>query len=181
MDKEKLAKEEATLTAEVAELDALLNDETKVFALIREELLELKNKVGRRERERVEKCRRGKGCWAAPCGAVNESEFRFLRISLAALLTHRRMASSLVACVAQYGGPRRSTLNLVDEGELEEQDLISNDRSVVVVTRNGYIKRMPLDNEFSATQGRGTRGKAGTRLADDDEVPLLLDASFPTF
>ena len=38
-------------------------------------------------------------------------------------------------------------------------------RSVVVVTRAGYIKRMPLDTgEFSESQGRGTRGKAGAKL-----------------
>ena len=34
-------------------------------------------------------------------------------------------------------------------GELQEEDLLANDSSVVVVTNAGYIKRMPLE-EFSA-------------------------------
>lgn len=34
-------------------------------------------------------------------------------------------------------------------GELHEEDLLANDRSVVVVTAAGYIKRMPLE-EFTS-------------------------------
>lgn len=34
-------------------------------------------------------------------------------------------------------------------GELQEEDLLANDSSVVVVTAAGYIKRMPLE-EFTA-------------------------------
>mmetsp|Transcript_23829 Transcript_23829/g.56251 ORF Transcript_23829/g.56251 Transcript_23829/m.56251 type:complete len:1080 (+) Transcript_23829:22-3261(+) len=57
-------------------------------------------------------------------------------------------------------GEDRKTKILSEEGELEDIDMIKNSRSVVVVTRGGYIKRMPLKT-FEA-QGRGTRGKRGT-------------------
>lgn len=60
---------------------------------------------------------------------------------------------------SRYAVPRRSEIKLA-EGELEDVDLVQNSRSVVVVTRGGYIKRMPL--QTFENQGRGTRGKKGT-------------------
>jgi DNA gyrase subunit A len=60
----------------------------------------------------------------------------------------------------KFGSERRSRIELEDDGEMTEMDLIKNSRSVIVVTRGGYIKRMPLKTFES--QGRGTRGKRGT-------------------
>ena len=59
----------------------------------------------------------------------------------------------------KFGTDRKSQIE-VEEGALSEMDLIRNSRSVIVVTRGGYIKRMPLKTFES--QGRGTRGKKGT-------------------
>lgn len=70
----------------------------------------------------------------------------------------------------KFGTPRKSKI-LTAEGELEEVDLVQNARNVIVVTRGGYIKRMPLKTFES--QGRGTRGKRGTSSSNgssDDEV-----------
>jgi DNA gyrase subunit A len=69
----------------------------------------------------------------------------------------------------KFGTPRKSKI-LPEEGEKEEIDLVQNERSVIVVTRGGYIKRMPLKTFES--QNRGTRGKKGTSTAmsDDNEV-----------
>jgi DNA gyrase subunit A len=61
---------------------------------------------------------------------------------------------------SRYLSPRRTEI-LDLEGGLEDIDLIANERSVVLLTENGYLKRMPV-SEFEATS-RGTRGKAGTR------------------
>ena len=68
----------------------------------------------------------------------------------------------------RYGVPRRSTIVTDPRAamELSEEDLLANDRSVVVLTRAGYIKRMPLD-QFDA-QRRGTRGKSGARLRGEE-------------
>ncbi len=60
----------------------------------------------------------------------------------------------------KFGRDRQTEIIDEDNGELDELDLIKNSRSVIVVTRGGYIKRMPLKT-FSS-QGRGTRGKRGT-------------------
>lgn len=65
----------------------------------------------------------------------------------------------------KYGIPRRTRIQ-PGEGELDDVDFIKNSRSVIVVTRGGYIKRMPLKTFES--QRRGTRGKKGTSSASED-------------
>jgi DNA gyrase subunit A len=59
----------------------------------------------------------------------------------------------------QFGVDRRSKIQFDDIDEISEKDMIKNSRSVVLVTRSGYIKRLPLA-EFES-QNRGTRGKRG--------------------
>jgi DNA gyrase subunit A len=62
--------------------------------------------------------------------------------------------------ITKFGVDRKSRIEIEDDGDLSEIDLVKNSRSVIVVTRGGYIKRMPLMTFES--QGRGTRGKRGT-------------------
>jgi len=57
-------------------------------------------------------------------------------------------------------GTDRKTQIEVEEEDLSEMDFIRNSRSMIVVTRGGYIKRVPLKTFES--QRRGTRGKKGT-------------------
>ncbi|ABB56286.1 DNA gyrase subunit A [Synechococcus elongatus] len=71
----------------------------------------------------------------------------------------------------RFQEPRRTTL-LEADGELETIDLIANEKSILLLTQQGYIKRMPV-NEFTA-QSRGTRGKAGAKTKDDDSVEHFL-------
>ena len=52
---------------------------------------------------------------------------------------------------------------------------IANERSVVLLTENGYLKRMPV-SEFEATS-RGTRGKAGTRSQGEEAVRLFISCN----
>jgi DNA gyrase subunit A len=59
----------------------------------------------------------------------------------------------------KFGVDRRSIILNENDGELSEMDLIRNSRSVIVVLRSGYIKRMPLGTFES--QRRGTKGKRG--------------------
>jgi DNA gyrase subunit A len=67
--------------------------------------------------------------------------------------------------------PRRTEI-LDLAGGLEDIDLIANERSVVLLTETGYLKRMPV-SEFEATS-RGTRGKAGTRSQGEEAVKLFI-------
>lgn len=76
------------------------------------------------------------------------------------------MHTSSFVCRRRLQVPRRSTIELTSgSGILEDEDLILNERSLLVVTSKGYIKRMPLDSgDFKASTGRGSRGKAGAKL-----------------
>ena len=74
----------------------------------------------------------------------------------------------------KFSSPRKTEiLNL--GGGLDDIDLIANERSVVLLTETGYLKRMPV-NEFESTS-RGSRGKAGTKNQGDDEVKLFISCN----
>ncbi len=75
---------------------------------------------------------------------------------------------------SRYDSPRRTEI-LDLEGGLEDIDLIANERSVVLLTENGYLKRMPV-SEFEATS-RGTRGKAGTKSQGEEAVRLFISCN----
>jgi len=80
----------------------------------------------------------------------------------------------LVKIDERFSTPRKTEiLNL--GGGLDDIDLIANERSVVLLTKAGYLKRMPV-NEFESTS-RGSRGKAGTKTQGDDEVKLFISCN----
>ncbi len=81
------------------------------------------------------------------------------------------ITTELAALKQRFATPRRTIL-LDVEGELGDIDLIANEKSIILLTEQGYIKRMPVD-EFTA-QSRGTRGKAGAKTKDDDGVEHFL-------
>ncbi|NER96145.1 MAG: DNA topoisomerase (ATP-hydrolyzing) subunit A [Symploca sp. SIO1B1] len=68
---------------------------------------------------------------------------------------------------ATHASPRRTEI-LPVEGDIGDIDLIANEKVVILLTEQGYIKRMQV-SEFSA-QARATRGKAAARMKDDDGV-----------
>jgi DNA gyrase subunit A len=72
---------------------------------------------------------------------------------------------------AAYANPRRTVIERAD-GELSDTDLIANEQAIIMLTEQGYIKRMPVST-FEA-QSRATRGKAGARIKDDDGVDHFL-------
>ncbi len=74
----------------------------------------------------------------------------------------------------RYLIPRRTEILDLGSG-IEDIDLIANERSVVLLTETGYLKRMPV-NEFEATS-RGTRGKSGTRSQGEEEVKLFISCN----
>ncbi|QPN69425.1 DNA gyrase subunit A [Synechococcus sp. CBW1108] len=84
------------------------------------------------------------------------------------------ITEELAALRSRYDSPRRTEI-LDLEGGLEDIDLIANERSVVLLTENGYLKRMPV-SEFEATS-RGTRGKAGTKTQGEEAVRLFISCN----
>ena len=74
----------------------------------------------------------------------------------------------------KFSSPRKTEI-LDLGGGLDDIDLIANERSVVLLTEAGYLKRMPV-NEFESTS-RGSRGKAGTKTQEDDDVKLFISCN----
>ena len=72
---------------------------------------------------------------------------------------------------ASFTTPRRTVITH-GEGDIDDIDLIANEKAVILVTEQGYIKRMPV-NTFES-QNRATRGKAGAKVKDDDTIEHFL-------
>jgi DNA gyrase subunit A len=72
---------------------------------------------------------------------------------------------------AAHATPRRTVI-AHNEGDLGDIDLIANEKSIILVTEQGYIKRMPV-NTFES-QNRATRGKAAAKVKDNDNIEHFL-------
>ncbi|MBW4510023.1 MAG: DNA gyrase subunit A [Scytonematopsis contorta HA4267-MV1] len=71
----------------------------------------------------------------------------------------------------KFATPRRTVITH-GEGDLDDLDLIANEKAVILLTEQGYIKRMPV-NTFES-QSRATRGKAGAKVKEDDTIEHFL-------
>ncbi|MEL6554229.1 MAG: DNA topoisomerase (ATP-hydrolyzing) subunit A [Cyanobacteria bacterium J06621_11] len=70
-----------------------------------------------------------------------------------------------------YANDRRTIIK-GDENDLSDISLIANEQVAILVTEQGYIKRMLVDT-FEA-QNRATRGKSGTKMKDDDGIEHFI-------
>jgi len=80
----------------------------------------------------------------------------------------------LEAIKEQFADPRRTEI-IIDHSDLTVEDLISEEDVVVTISHLGYAKAQPLES-YSA-QRRGGRGKAATRVKDEDFVEQMFVAS----
>ena len=74
----------------------------------------------------------------------------------------------------EFADPRRTEI-IIDHSDLTVEDLISEEDVVVTISHLGYAKAQPLET-YSA-QRRGGRGKAATRVKDEDFVEQMFSAS----
>ena len=80
----------------------------------------------------------------------------------------------LEAIREQFSDDRRTEI-LIDHSDLTVEDLISEEDVVVTISHLGYAKAQPLES-YSA-QRRGGRGKAATKVKDEDFVEQMFAAS----
>lgn len=71
----------------------------------------------------------------------------------------------------KYGDERKTQIG-VDDGEIEDEDLIPVGNTVITMTRLGYIKRMSIDT-FKA-QNRGGKGIRGMQTLDEDMIERMF-------
>jgi len=117
LQREKIEDEYNELMKLIAHLKDILSSETLVYGIIKEELLEVKEKFG----------------------------------------------------------DERKTKIIAAEGEIEIDDLIKEEQTVIALTHFGYIKRMPIDTYRS--QRRGGRGITGIATREEDFVKQIFTAS----
>ena len=117
LQREKIEEEYNELMKLIAHLREILSSETLVFDIIKEELIEIRNK---------------------------------------------------------YGDERKTKI-VAAEGEIDIEDLIKEEETVVALTHFGYIKRMPIDTYKS--QRRGGKGITGIATREDDFVKQIFTAN----
>ena len=77
--------------------------------------------------------------------------------------------------IKQEFGDERKTKIVAAEGDLDVEDLIKEEQSVITLTHFGYIKRMPVDTYKS--QKRGGKGITGIATREEDFVKQIFTAS----
>ena len=117
LQREKIEEEYKQLMELIEHLRAILNSEKLVFDIIKEELIEIRDK---------------------------------------------------------YGDERKTKI-VAAEGEIDVEDLIKEEQTVIALTHFGYIKRMPIDTYRS--QRRGGKGITGIATREDDFVKQIFTAS----
>lgn len=74
--------------------------------------------------------------------------------------------------IKQFGGDRRTRLVKGKVGEINEEDLVPDEPSIIAYTDSGYIKRMKPD--AYRVQRRGGRGVSGMKTKEDDPIKEIL-------
>ncbi|MFH2019351.1 MAG: DNA gyrase subunit A [bacterium] len=78
------------------------------------------------------------------------------------------IVSELTELKKLYGDPRRTKVIKSKLGEFSEEDLVAKEDNLVTITREGYVKRMPVGTYRS--QRRGGKGVMGMTTKEDDEI-----------
>lgn len=84
------------------------------------------------------------------------------------------ISAELEAIKKKYGDERRTSIEDVS-GEVDIEDLIPVEESVITFTNIGYIKRQPM--EIYNLQRRGGKGVSGMKQRDEDFIEDLFVAS----
>ena len=82
--------------------------------------------------------------------------------------------TELCAIRDKFGDERRTAIEAIS-GEVDIEDLIPEQQSVITLTHGGYIKRQPV--EVYRTQRRGGRGISGVARKDEDFVEDMFITS----
>ena len=83
----------------------------------------------------------------------------------------RVIRTEILEIAEKYGDDRRTSIGF-DEFDISMEDLISNENTVITMTKLGYIKRMTVDN--FRNQNRGGKGIKGMQTLQDDYIDELL-------
>ncbi|BCW95922.1 MAG: hypothetical protein KatS3mg018_1404 [Fimbriimonadales bacterium] len=75
----------------------------------------------------------------------------------------------------KYGDARRTRIIAREAEDISEEELIPEEETLILITRDGYIKRVSMDAYRS--QKRGGKGVIATTAREEDEVEHLFQVS----
>ena len=87
----------------------------------------------------------------------------------------RVVKEELLAMKEKYGDERRSKIINHEVGKFSEEELIPDEESVILMTLEGYMKRVPQD-DFKR-QNRGGKGRKGMTTKDEDVIAEIVTAN----
>lgn len=93
-------------------------------------------------------------------------------------LVHQIIKDELEVIRDKYANDRRTKIE-IDEDEIDIEDLIQEEESVITMTHFGYVKRLPADTYKS--QRRGGKGIIGLSTREEDFVKNLFVTSTHNF
>lgn len=82
-----------------------------------------------------------------------------------------KVREEITQLAEKYTDPRKTKVIKSAVGELNEEDLVTEEQCIVTISQSGYIKRMKKDTYRK--QGRGGRGVSGQSLKEDDVVTTI--------
>ncbi len=94
------------------------------------------------------------------------------------ILVHQIIKDELNVLKDKYANDRRTKIE-IDEDEIDIEDLIQEEESVITMTHFGYVKRLPADTYKS--QRRGGKGIIGLSTREEDFVKNLFVTSTHNF
>ena len=77
------------------------------------------------------------------------------------------MKNESIQLKSKYGQPRKSQIIFEEQKKITTENLLANDRSIIILTDSGYIKRIPI-SQFES-QSKGGKGKIGTKLSTSED------------
>lgn len=80
--------------------------------------------------------------------------------------------NELKALADKYGDERKTSVVVGSVGEFSIEDLVPNEETVVMMTRDGYIKR--LEPDTFKVQARGGKGVMGLTTKEEDTVQFMF-------
>lgn len=90
------------------------------------------------------------------------------------LRVHNIIKDELQELKDKYGDQRKTEIVPDESDGFSIEDLTPNDAMAVFITKQGYIKRTPLDT--FERQNRATRGKGGMKTRDEDDLVHFFTA-----
>ncbi len=87
----------------------------------------------------------------------------------------RVVKEELLAMKEKYGDPRRSKIINHEVGKFSEEELIPEEESVILLTTENYMKRVP-QTDFRR-QNRGGKGRKGMTTKEEDVIAQIVTAN----